>query len=144
MRKLLAVIIVTVFMIMFSSSFADSGYYKFSTYGSTEGVEDLFDGDLFSLSLYMDLSDPNAYFIETTWKNGQLYTLTLRAEVKSKTTDDFLYFVLENGHIIKGHYDQNGYDFWMDYDSGSIKLHMDDEFNPYFDYIGGKYAQEAH
>ena len=141
MKKLITLILILV--LAAGAAAADSGYWRFSTFGSTEGVEHLFDGDMFSLSLYMNRSDLTAYIIETTWKNGKPSTITLRADVKSKTTDNFLYFVLENGYIIKGHHDQNGVDFWMDYDHGSVRLHYDDEFNPYLDQIGGKYAQEA-
>ena len=65
MKKLLSVIILSVLVFVFCSASADTNYFKFSTYGSTEGVEDLFDGDMFSLSLYMGLSDLNAFFIET-------------------------------------------------------------------------------
>lgn len=141
MKKLITLILILV--LAAGAAAADSGYWCFSTFGSTEGVEHLFDGDMFSLSLYMSRRDLTAYIIETIWKNGKPSTVTLRADVKSKATDNFLYFVLENGYIIKGHHDQNGVDFWMDYDHGSVRLHYDDEFNPYLDQIGGKYAQEA-
>lgn len=144
MKRFLAVILFSVFLFLTVSAFAyDSDYLIFTTCGSTKGIEHLFDGDTFSYSLFMDPMTLKAFFVENTFKDGKLTTLTLRADVKSKDTDNMLYFVLENGYIIKGHYDQNGYDFWIDFDHGSIKLHMADEFNTYFDYIGGKYAQEA-
>ena len=109
--------------------------------GGLNGAWDLFDGDMFSFDLYMSATDLSAWIIETTWKNGKSTTITLRANIKSKVNDNHLYFVLENGHTIKGHYDQNGYEFWLDFDSGSIRLHSCDEFLTGLDFIGGKYAE---
>lgn len=142
MKRLITIILILAMAAAVPAS-ADCNYWKFSTFGSTEGVENLFSGDMFSISLYMSVTDLKAFIIETTWKNGKSNTISLRADIKSKTTDNFLYFVLENGYIIKGHHDQNGLDFWLDYEHGSIRLHYDDEFNPYLDLIGGKYTKEA-
>ena len=143
MKRFYAMILLLAVLFSASTAFSSADYWKFTNYGSTEGIEDLFDGDMFSLDLYMSPTDLTAWFIETTWKNGRLTTVTLRADIKSKTGDNHLYFVLENGYTIKGHYDQNGYDFWMDYDAGSIKLRAADEFIKGLNYIGGKYAPEV-
>ena len=140
MRRFFAIFLSIVIILSDSSAFAEADW-KFSAYGSTEGIEDLFDGDMFSFDLYMSATDLSAWIIETTWKNGKSTTITLRANIKSKVNDNHLYFVLENGHIIKGHYDQNGYEFWLDFDSGSIRLHSCDEFLTGLDFIGGKYAE---
>lgn len=143
MKRFFTLILILVLLCAAVPASAGSDYWKFTTYGSTEHVPDLFDGDNFSLDLYMNVTDLSAIIIETTFRNGKASTIVLRAQVKSKTTDNLLYFVLENGSIIKGHYDQNGYDFWMDFDGGSVRLHWADEFMDSLDYVGGKYAQEA-
>ena len=141
MKRFFAMVISLVIVLSAHSAFAGSDYWKFSNYGSTEGIEDIFDGDMFSFDLYMDPTDLTAWFVETIWSKGQTTTLSLRAKVKSKAGDNHLYFVLENGHTIKGHYDQNGYDFWMDFDDGSIKLRPCDEFIKGLNFAGGKFAE---
>lgn len=140
MKRTLAFSIFLVFLCCSLPASADDYLMCFSTHGSTQGVDHLFDGDLFALSLYINSSKLTAYIIETTWNDGKASTLKLNASVKSKVDDNHLYFVLENGFVLMGHYDENGYDFWIDYDAGSVKLHAADEFTLGFDYIGGKYA----
>ena len=141
MKKLAVLLIVFLLLVAISTASADCDYWRFSAFGSTEGVENLFDGEMFSLSLYLGVMDNTAYIIETTWRNGKPSTLTLSATVKALKGDNHLYFVLENGYTIKGHHHDNGVDFWMDYDGGSVRLYYEDEFSPLLDLIGGKYAK---
>lgn len=141
MRKALALMLALVFLFLSFPAFAESDFLIFYTCGSTEGIENFFEGDFFFFTLYMDPIHLKAYMMETVYKFGNFYTVTRVADVKSKPNDSRLYFVMENGFIIKGHYDLNGYDFWIDFEPGSIKLRPVDEFNLILDFIGGKYAQ---
>lgn len=135
MKKLLCFLLALLILIPAAAA-ADPSLLMFSTYGSTEKVEHLFTGSAFALDLIMG-DDLKAVFIETVWENGKIYTKSYPADIKSLKGDTkFLYFVLENDFTIKGHYDDNGLDFWVDYAGGSVKLHYIDEFNPFFDYMG--------
>lgn len=141
MKKFMVLLIVLcVFAVVFPAS-ADCRYWRYSAFGSTEGVENLFDGEMFSLSLYLGVYDTSAYIVETDWKDGKPTTYMLSAKVKSLKGDNHLYFVLDNGNTIKGRHHDNGVDFWLDFDGGSIRLYFENEFNPYLDLIGGKYAK---
>ena len=134
MKKLLCILLAL--LILPAAAAADTSLLMFSTYGSTEKVGHLFDGEAFAMDLIMG-TDLQAVFIETIWENGKIFTRSYPAEIRSMKGDTkFLYFVLENDFTIKGHYDDNGVDFWVDFTGGSIKLRPADEFVPYFDYIG--------
>ena len=124
-------------MLMLSVASADTDLIMFSTYGSTEGLEHLFDGDSFALDLIFMLDEMKAVFIETIFESGKFYTKSYPADIRVKQDDsNFLYFVLENDFIIKGHYDDNSVDFWVDYTGGSVKLHSVHDFIKFFDYMG--------
>ena len=111
-------------------------FARFSTFGVTEKVEDLFDGDTFAIDLFFDGSSLKAYIVETVWEGSKIITRNYTADVKSKAGEGkTLYFILENGTEIKGHYDENGYNFWLDFKAGSIKLEPQDEFNSFSDLI---------
>lgn len=135
MKKILFAVFLLVFVLSVSISAADPVVLAYKTCGTSKGVEDLFEGDYFSLDLFINLDSLKAYFIETNWDGEKAYTMTYPADVKSKVGDNQLYFVLENGTIIKGHNDDNGYDFWVDYNAGSVKLYAADEFNRFSDYM---------
>lgn len=134
MKKLFCILLAL--LILPAAALAETSLLMFSTYGSTEKVGHLFDGEAFAMDLIMG-SDLQAVIIETRWENGKISTRTFPAKIRSMKDDTkYLYFVLENDFIVKGHYDDNGVDFWMDYTGGSVKLHYVEDFVPFFDYIG--------
>lgn len=137
MKRLVSILIVSV-LLLFSISVAGAAdiFARFSTYGVTEKVEDLFDGDTFAIDLFLDGSVLKAYIVESVWIDNKIMTRNYTADVKSKAGEGkTLYFILENGTEIKGHYDENGYYFWLDFNAGSIKLEPQDEFNSFTDLI---------
>lgn len=137
MKRLLIMTMFSVLLLsVITGASAADIFARFSTYGVTEKMEDLFDGDTFAIDLFLDVSSLKAYIVESVWEGSKIMTRNYTADVKSKVGDSkTLYFILENGMEIKGHYDENGYNFWLDFNAGSIKLDPQDEFNSFSDLI---------
>lgn len=136
MKKVFAFILfISVFLC--SSALSADLYMRFSTYGSTENIGSVFNGDSFALDLYMT-DDLNAFIQQTVWNGNDATTSIKLAKIKSKVGDSkTLYFVFADESYYTGHYDEEySFMFWLDLPGGSVKLKMADEFFSNTDFRG--------
>lgn len=127
-KSLVFIVVFSLLLSVVSCSFSADMYIRFSTYGSTENVRSIFDGDTFALDLYFT-NDLKAFIQQTVWKGNDATTSIKYASIKSKVGDSkTLYFVFADDSYYTGHYDEKDYMFWLDLPGGSIRLKMADEF----------------
>lgn len=133
MKKLLVFILVLVLSLsLVSVSFSVDMFMRFSSFGPVEdGLGEVFKGDYFSLDLYFT-NDLTAYLVQTVWYGDDPVSSVKYAAIKSKEGDSkTLYFVFADGSYITGHYDEEqSWKFWLDFDGGSLRLVMGDEWLP--------------
>ena len=136
-RFFVLLLIVCLISSLVSVSLSADMYMRFSTYGTTHGVESVFDGDTFALDLYMT-NDLTAYIQTTVWKGSDATSSIKMARIRSKVGDNkTLYFVFADDSYYTGHYDETyDYMFWLDLPGGSVRLKMADEFILSFDFAG--------
>lgn len=129
MKKIFALILI-ISLLLSSSALGANLYMRFSTFGSTENIGSVFNGDSFSLDLYMTYDDLTAFIQQTVWNGNDTTTSIKLAKIKSKVGDSkTLYFVFADDTYYTGHYDEEySFQFWLDLPGGSIKLTMADEF----------------
>ena len=131
MKKTFAfIMIILVCLSVISGSFASSKYWRFSTFGDSSETKGLFDGDTFSLDLFMCPEELTAYIQISIWKGHDVTTMTKFAKVQSKTSvPKTLFFVFADDSYYTAHYDEKGtYLIWLDIDGYSIRLEDVDEF----------------
>ena len=96
---------------------------KYTTYGATEDIGNIFPGKYFSMDVFMAY-DLSAYVIVTTWDDHDMMTMTKFAHIKTKKNfDDQFYLVFADESYYTFRYD-NEYQtaIWIDIDGVSIKL----------------------
>ena len=96
---------------------------KYSTYGSTADIGNIFPGKYFSIDFFMAF-DLSAYVIVTTWDDHDMMTMTKFAHIKTKKNfDDQFYLVFADDSYYTFRYaDEYQASVWIDIDGVSIKL----------------------
>ena len=124
MKKLLALLLILA-MILPAAVLADSAEpsEKYSTYGTTEDIGNIFPGKYFSMDVFMAY-DLSAYIIVTVWEDHDVMTMTKFAHIKTKKQHDGnFYLVFADESYYTFHYDDDNHTaIWLDINGVSIKL----------------------
>lgn len=133
MKKLTALIL-AVAMLLSAASLADSAEVadKWSTYGKSSDTNGMFDGDYFSIELFMSF-DLMAYIQITTWKGHEMSTTTKVARLRSKTSEPgVLYLVFADESYYTVTYESEGRAYvWLNMDGKEIRMKYADWLDPY-------------
>ena len=96
---------------------------RYSTYGATEDVGWIFDGDYFSIDLFISY-DLNVYMTVQTWKGHEVSITFKQGTIKSKVDDPVnLYFVFSDGTIYTAHFDDENHVYiWVNIYGQAIRM----------------------
>lgn len=134
MKKMIALILIIVLAV--PAAFADPAEPtdKYSTYGSTDAIGNIFPGKYFSMDVFMSF-DLSAYIIVTVWDEHDTMTMTKFAHIKTKQQHDGNFYLLfADDTYYTFHYDDEAKTaIWIDIDGVSIKLNYSQWIIPTLD-----------
>ena len=124
MKKLITVILIFS-MLMPAAAPADPAEpdEKYSTFGATKYIGNIFPGKYFSIDVFMSF-DLSAYILVTTWDEHDVMTMTKFAHIKSKKDSDGKFYLVfaDESYYTFSYDDENHTAIWLDIDGVSIKL----------------------
>lgn len=137
MKKLIAALVAVA--MMFTVAVADPAEPadRFSTYGATSDIGNIFPGKYFSIDLFMSY-DLTAYITIQTWDEHDVSIMYKQAAIKSKASDPgVLYFVFPDETYYTMRYDdENRVRLWLTIDGVSIRMQYSEWLIPSSDVKG--------
>ena len=108
---------------------------RYSTFGATEDVGNIFPGKYFAIDLFMSY-DLNAYIFISTWEDHDVTTKLKQAAIKSKNEEPgILYFLFPDGSYYRAWYDDDTMQYiWLDIDGHCIRMKFSQWLVPHSDY----------